>query len=253
MNLKGIGVERRIGKRRSSNSVVTRLNRRLGASVSLSIRVSIWSLVVVICCLTFSPNFSSASETQRTESKSEMAAAQFPKLVEEYLLDLHSRHPAVAAASGIHAWDAQLEDYSALALAAEVRAIKTFQERLQKIQPLELALSDTFDYQIIASIMSARLLELEQIRNFERNPQVYNEPISSGLLQLATFESSPADSRIRHVIAKEKLVPRLLDTARDNIRKPPAVYLKVAIEVIKGTLSFVQTDLSKAFASLKEP
>src|SRR3984893_4659851 len=57
---------------------------------------------------------------QNTESKNEMAAAKFPKLVAEYLQDLHSRHPAVAAASGIHAWDAQLEDYSGQAIAAEV-------------------------------------------------------------------------------------------------------------------------------------
>jgi uncharacterized protein (DUF885 family) len=189
---------------------------------------------------------------QNTESKSEMAAAKFPKFVAEYLQDLHSRHPAVAAAGGIHAWDAQLEDYSGQAIAAEVSAIKAFQARIEKIPPLELALSDTFDYQILSSNMNARLLELEQIKSFERNPQVYNEPISTGLLLLAMFESSPADSRLRQVIAKENLVPRLLDSARTNIHKPPAVFLKVGIESFQGTLSFVQNDLPRAFASVKD-
>jgi len=189
---------------------------------------------------------------QATESKTEMAAAKFPQLVAEYLQDLHSRHPVLAAASGLHTWDGQLEDYSSLALSAESNAIKAFQARLEKIPPLELRLSDTFDYQILASNMSARLLELEQIQSYERNPQVYNDPISTGLLQLATFESAPADSRLRRVIAKEKLVPRLLDSARSNIRKPPAVFLKVAIESFKGTLSFVHTDLPRAFATVKD-
>ena len=182
-----------------------------------------------------------------------MAAAKFPKFVAEYLHDLHSRHPTLAAASGIHTWDDQVEDYSSLALSAEINAIKIFQERLEKIPPLELRLSDTFDFQILASNMRARLLELEQIQSYERNPQVYNEPISTGLLQLALFESAPADVRLRRVIAKEKLVPRLLDSARLNIRKPPAVFLKVAIESFKGTLSFVQSDLPKAFVSAKDP
>ena len=158
----------------------------------------------------------------------------------------------LAAASGLHAWDGQLEDYSSLALSAESNAIKAFQARLEKIPPLELRLSDTFDYQILSSNMSARLLELEQIKSYERYPQVYNEPISTGLLQLASFESAPADMRLRQVIAKEKLVPRLLDSARSNIRKPPAVFLKVAIETFKGTLSFLQTDLPGAFASVKD-
>lgn len=208
-----------------------------------------------LCSLLLLQGFSSLAGpiSQRTESKTEMAAAKFPKLVAEYLQDLHSRHPSVACASGIHAWDGQLEDYSAPALSAETNAIKAFQARLEKIPPLELRLSDTFDYQILASNMSARLLELEQIQSYVRNPQVYNDPISTGLLQLAMFEYAPADSRIRHVIAKENLVPRMLDSARANIRKPPAVFLKVAIDAFKGTLGFIQSDLPKAFASVKDP
>jgi len=38
------------------------------------------------------------SRFQNTESKTEMAAAKFPRLVAEYLKDLHSRHPVLAAA-----------------------------------------------------------------------------------------------------------------------------------------------------------
>ncbi|MEK6287566.1 MAG: DUF885 domain-containing protein [Acidobacteriota bacterium] len=181
-----------------------------------------------------------------------MAAAKFPKLVAEYLLDLHSRHPTLAAASGIHAWDGHLEDYSAGAIAAEISAIKAFQSRLEKIPPLELPLSDTFDYQILSSNINARLLELEQIKSYERNPQIYNDVLSTALLQIAMFEYAPADSRIRHLIAKQKLVPRLLDSARANVRQPPAVFLKIAIDTFKGTLSFVQTDLPRAFASVKD-
>ncbi|HXF38712.1 MAG TPA: DUF885 domain-containing protein [Blastocatellia bacterium] len=181
-----------------------------------------------------------------------MAAAKFPALVAEYLRDLHARHPSLAAASGLHVWDSQLEDYSALAISSEISAIKSFQQRLEKIPPLELQLTDTFDYQILASNMNARLLELEVIKSYEHNPQVYNDPISTGLLQIAMFEYAPADSRLRGVIAKEKEVPRLLDSARSNINKPPAVFLKVAIESFKGTLGFVQADLPAAFASVKD-
>src|SRR5258707_274180 len=72
-------------------------------------------------------------------------------------------------------------------------------------------------------------------------------------LLLAMFEYAPADVRLRHVIAKENLVGRLLDSARANIHKPPTVFLRVAIEGFKGTLGFVQTDLPKAFSSVTDP
>jgi hypothetical protein len=155
-----------------------------------------------------------------------LAVAQFPRLVVEYLRDLHSRHPVLSAASGIHSWDGQLEDYSAVALAAESEAIKAYRARLDKIPRLELPLTDTLDHQMLSWNMSARLLEIEQIRSFERNPLVYNEPISTGLLQLALLESAVPESRLRQVIAKEKLIGRLLQSARLNIRKPPAVFFE---------------------------
>jgi uncharacterized protein (DUF885 family) len=100
--------------------------------------------------------------------------------------------------------------------------------------------------------MKARLLELEQIKNYERNPQIYSDVISNGLLQITMFNSSPMESRIRHVIAKEKLVPRLLDSARANIHNVPSIFLKTGTENFKGTLGFIQKELPAAFAAVRD-
>src|SRR4030095_11340954 len=50
---------------------------------------------VALCALLLAQTLASYAGplSQRTESKTEMAAAKFPKLVAEYLRDLHSRHP----------------------------------------------------------------------------------------------------------------------------------------------------------------
>jgi uncharacterized protein (DUF885 family) len=196
--------------------------------------------------------FSFPKAMQKTEDQVAMAAADFPRLVDEYMTDLYSRHPNIAAATGLHAWDGKLEDLSSGAISDEVSAIKKFQSRLEKIRPLDLGFSDLFDYQILASNMKSRLLEFEQIKSYERNPSVYNDAISTGLLQIASFEHAPADSRIRHIIAKENQIPRLLDSARANVEKVPAIYLKIALESFRGTLGFIQSDLPKAFASVKD-
>ena len=181
-----------------------------------------------------------------------MMAADFPGLVDEYLLDLHSRHPMLAAASGLHAWDSQLEDFSPLAVRDEIAAIKRFEVRLLKIHPLSLSSSDLIDYQIIASNMKARLLELEQVRSFEKNPSIYSDIIATSLLQTVMFEYAPLDSRLRHVLAKEKLIPRLLDAARLNIGAVPAPFLKMARENFKATLNFLRNDVPAAFADVKD-
>ena len=194
-----------------------------------------------------------AAITQQTEVKTEMAAAVFPRFVSDYINDLHSRHPLLAALSGIHAWDGQLEDYSAAALASEIAALKEFQLRLEKIPPLSLSFSDMFDYEIISSNIKARLLELEQIKEYARNPKIYADTISNQLLFAMVCEYAPLDSRLRHIIAKEKQVPRLLESARMNLKNPPFILLKISLDTFKGVLSFMQIDLPKAFIPVRDP
>jgi hypothetical protein len=62
-------------------------------------------VLVLMCSVFVAGNFPTSTITlspayaaQRTESENEMAAAKFPRLVAEYLQDLHSRHPTLAAA-----------------------------------------------------------------------------------------------------------------------------------------------------------
>src|ERR1044072_7597696 len=153
--------------------------------VLLSGRTLVTSLLIFSFLLA---PFSFSKAMQKTEDRVAMAAVDFPKLVDEYMTDLYARHPNAAAATGLHAWDGQLEDYSSGAISAEISAIKKFQSRLEKIPPLELGFSDLFYYQILASNMKSRLLELEQIKSHERNPGIYNDAISTGLLQIASFE-----------------------------------------------------------------
>src|SRR5215211_2945489 len=101
-----------------------------------------------LCCLLIfafcSLPLALAGNMQNVENKNAIAAAGFPKLVDEYIKDYYSRHPNIAAASGLHAWDGELEDYSSSAISDEISAIKKFQSRLEKIPPLELAFSDIF-------------------------------------------------------------------------------------------------------------
>lgn len=221
-------------------------NKRYGSGVwSISIALS-----VLLVALSIAP--AAVQSSQATLDKNAIAAAAFPKLVEEYLADLHSRRPALAASSGVHAHDGKLEDFSGSAIGDEVAAIKRFQSRLEKIPPLDLSYSDLIDYQIIASNIKSRLLELEQVRSFERNPQLYSDAISSGLLQIAMFDYAGPQERLRSVISKEKQVARLLDSARNNIRGMPEIFRKISIESFKGTLSFIQTDLPKAFAGVHD-
>ena len=43
--------------------------------------------------------------------------------------------------------------------------------------------------------------------------------------------------------------PRLIQAARDNIKDPPGIFVKVGIETMRGALTFIEDDLPRAFST----
>ncbi len=83
------------------------------------------------------------------------------------------------------------------------------------------------------------MFELEEVRTWERNPQVYADILASSLAAQALFTYAPEAERARRVLSKLRQVPRLIQAARDNIKEPPGIFVKVGIETMRGALTFI--------------
>jgi len=60
------------------------------------------------------------------------------------------------------------------------------------------------------------------------------------------------EERLRSLIAREKLMPRTLAEARENLKNPSQVYTDIAIEQLPGIISFFEHDVPLAFADAKD-
>src|SRR5262249_31689975 len=90
------------------------------------------------------------------------------------------------------------------------------------------------------------------VRTWERNPQFYADLIASSLAGQTLFSHAPAAERARRVLSKLRQMPRLIQAARDNIKDPPGIFVKVGIETMKGALKFIDEELPRAFADLDD-
>ena len=54
------------------------------------------------------------------------------------------------------------------------------------------------------------------------------------------------------MLSKLRQTPRLIQAARDNIKDPPGIYVKVGIETMRGALKFIDEDLPRAFADVDD-
>jgi uncharacterized protein (DUF885 family) len=175
-----------------------------------------------------------------------------PHFVDDLLGYLHEAHPTYATLDGNHGHDDLLEDLSRGAIEAETHALAGYARRLDQIDPSQLPLIERLEHGMLSSHLRGRLFDLEVVRVWERNPQHYADILASSLAAQALFEYAPAAERARRVLSKLRQAPRLIQAARDNIKDPPGIFVKVGLETMRGALSFIERDLPRAFASVDD-
>ncbi|MBE3071802.1 MAG: DUF885 domain-containing protein, partial [Acidobacteria bacterium] len=172
--------------------------------------------------------------------------------VEDYLAFLHETYPTYATLDGVHTYDDHLEDLSRAAIENQARALSGFARRLDDIRLDGLTPVEKVEHPVVASNIRARLLELEEVRVWERNPQYYADILASSLAGQMLFHYAPAEDRARRVLSKLRQAPRLLQAARDNVKDSPGILVKVGLETMRGALKLVETDLPKAFTDVDD-
>ena len=180
------------------------------------------------------------------------SAEPLPHFVDEYLAWLHETHPTNATFDGIHLHDDLLEDFSRSALDAQVRDLGGFARRLAAIDPARLTDVERLERPALDASIRARLYELEAVRTWEKNPQLYGDLISTSLAGQVLFDYAPLPERARRVLSKLRQVPRLIQAARDNVKDPAGIFIKVGLESLRGTLRFIEDDLPRALTALDD-
>lgn len=180
------------------------------------------------------------------------AAEPFPHFVDDYLNYLYEAHPSSATMDGVHMHDDLLEDFRRPAIDTHLSALAGFARRLDAIPTTHLPAIEQVEHGIVASNIRARQFEFEAVRSWERNPQVYAETLAASLAAQAIFDYAPEADRARRILSKLRQAPRLIQAARDNIKEPPAIFVKVGLDTLRGVMTFIDSDLPKAFRGLDD-
>jgi len=180
------------------------------------------------------------------------SAEPLPHFVDEYLTYLYEVHPTMATFDGVHVHDDLLEDFGRQAIDAQTRALGGFARRLAAIDPQRLTEVERLERPALDASIRARLFELEEVRTWERSLQCYSEVLATTLAGQALFEYAPLAERARRVLSKLRQTPRLMQAARENIKDPPGIFLKVGLESLRGTLRFINDDMPRAFGNVDD-
>ncbi|MFN8059481.1 MAG: DUF885 domain-containing protein [Vicinamibacterales bacterium] len=180
------------------------------------------------------------------------AAEPLPHFVEDYLAYLREVHPTAATFDGFHVHDDLVEDFSRSGLEQHSRELGGFSRRLENIRTDTLTDSERIERPVLDSNIRARLFDLDDVRTWERDPRVYAETLAISLAAQTLFRYASSEDRARRVLSKLRQTPKVVDAARTNVKEPPGIFVKAAVEVLRGLSSFIERDLPRAFADVDD-
>jgi uncharacterized protein (DUF885 family) len=173
-------------------------------------------------------------------------------LVDEFFDGYFELHPSQGTASGFHQYDAKLEDFSRAAVDKEMAWANDWLKRLQNFDTKTLSAEQRQDYELVENSVRSTLLDLQEIRGWEKNPDRYSSNITNSAFIIMARKFAPPEDRLRSLIAREKQMPSVFAAARHNLKNPPHIYTEVAIQQVPGIIGFFQKDVPAAFKEVTD-
>jgi uncharacterized protein (DUF885 family) len=181
-------------------------------------------------------------------------ATPWDRMVNQYFDDVYFPfHPTAGTQAGFHRYDRQLEDYSRATIDAEIKALKSIRPKIEAFDVKSLSPEQRGDRELVLNDIDGRLLDVENIRQWQKNPDRYSSGITNSVFVIMVRNFAPPEERLGSVIARERQMPKVFEAARANLENPPKVYTEVALQQLPGIVGFFQKDVPAAFTSVKDP
>ena len=206
------------------------------------------TLLLVILSLSISlPSFAKMSTDAKTRNSS-----NWNQLVDSFFDDFYTLNPTQATAAGFHQHDSELEDYSRKGIENQIALANKYLTRLDAFDTKSLSSEERQDYQLLVNDLKAALLELQNIRRWEKNPDHYSSGLTQSAFVIMSRKFAPPEQRLRSLIDRENKMPAFLAAGKENLKNPPHIYTEVAIQQLPGIVGFFQKDVPEAFTDVKD-
>ena len=208
---------------------------------------------VLLCLLLFICSGNQVVAQKSASAEHPTPQRVWDRLVDQYFDDYYFPfHPTSGTHAGLHRYDTQLEDYSRPAIEAEIKSLKQVRAKIEDFNASALTSEQQADRELLLHEIDGRLLELEQIRQWEKSPDHYASGITDSVFLIMSRKFAPPQERLRSLIARERQMPKVFEAARINLKNPPKIYTQIALQQLPGIIRFFQQDVPAAFKEVKD-
>ena len=171
--------------------------------------------------------------------------AEFEKIAKDYVEGFLASHPEYATELGDHRFDGELTDYSPGARARKLARARQFRETIKKFDDFsQLTGANQVDVRILRENIDSEIFELEELRESEWNPLVYNQSLANSLYLIVARDFDSPENRIPNLRKRMEAIPYVIEQAKANLQHPPRVHTETAIEQTQGAINLIREGLS---------
>src|SRR3954471_21260796 len=171
---------------------------------------------------------------------------RFQKLAKDYIEGLLQVSPEYATSLGDHRFDDKVSDYSDEADAKELKRARDFRQQLEASNDLtKLTGANKVDVRLLKDSIDNEIFGLEELKEREWNPIIYNESLANSLYLLVARDFAPPEKRAASIKARMEKIPAVIAQAKANLKNPPQIYTETAIDQTQGAISLIKEGLNE--------
>ena len=199
-------------------------------------------LVILIATLCCAASVGAATRADRA----------FDRLSARFLDKGLAFSPVSATLQGDHRFDGRLDDLGPATRAAQAAFARELLAALARIDRGALSRANQVDAALLEHDLRATLWQLEEAREWERNPLVYTGLAGNAVYGLLAREFAPLPTRMAAVAARLEQLPRMLAQVRDTLvaSRVPRIHAEVAVQQNRGVLSLLDEMVTPALPQL---
>lgn len=179
--------------------------------------------------------------------------SKFSQLEDRFVKESLAISPVSASQAGYHKHvdaktgrtvelDAELDDVSPAAIAAQKKFYLDWREKFRSQTPLaSLNAEDAADYRLIDDQIGLNLLEFDQIQNYRHNPTGYVELLGDAMFLPLTQSYAPKDVRVGHVVSRIGQFARFIEQVKSQLVDADPIFISTALEENEGNINLVDS------------
>ena len=169
------------------------------------------------------------------------ADKRFEALATKFIAELMEMNPEWATNLGEHKYDNRLGDYSLAGVKKSRDFAAAYLAELQKIPFDKLSKVNNIDARIMQHNLEYSIFQTDVLRSYEWNPMSYNA--GSAINDLIARDFAPLKERLANVKGRLEQMPNVIAAAKANLKNPPYIHTKTAIDQNKGVIALIKGDL----------